>query len=276
MENKPLVSVVIPTYNSEKYIERCLRSIKNQTYKNIEIIVVDKFSKDKTIEIAKKYTKKIFKTGPERTVQKNLGIKNSDGKYLMFIDSDMYLEENVVKECVEICERNKKVGGVCIPVRDVGSSFWVKVISFERELYVGSEIIEAARFLRKDLVEKVGGFDEDIVFYEEFTLPQKIEKLGFNTKKRCRSCIVHDFHDFKISDYLRKKFYYGKTAKKYKERYKDYGNKQINMFYRFGLFFKNKKFYSKPALAAGVITLKSLEYLSAGLGFLASRTKREG
>ncbi|AEF97132.1 glycosyltransferase family 2 protein [Methanotorris igneus] len=55
-----LVSVIIPTYNSEKTIGICLESIKNQTYKNIEIIVVDKFSNDNTVEIAKKYTDKVF------------------------------------------------------------------------------------------------------------------------------------------------------------------------------------------------------------------------
>jgi len=49
MKNKPLVSVVIPTYNSEKTLKKCLESIKRQTYKNIEIIVVDKFSKDRTV-----------------------------------------------------------------------------------------------------------------------------------------------------------------------------------------------------------------------------------
>ncbi|MFH7873662.1 MAG: glycosyltransferase, partial [Candidatus Aenigmatarchaeota archaeon] len=49
---KPLVSIIIPTYNSEKTLAKCLESIKNQSYKNIEIIVVDRFSKDKTAEIA--------------------------------------------------------------------------------------------------------------------------------------------------------------------------------------------------------------------------------
>jgi len=276
MDENPLVSVIVPTKNSSRTLEKCLKSIKNQTYKNIEIIVVDNNSTDNTKEIAKRYTDKVFNVGPERTAQKNFGIKVANGKYLLFIDSDMYLEENVIKECVEICEKNKKIGGVCIPVRDIGKSFWVKVISFERELYKGSGIIEAARFLRKDLVEKVGGFDEDVVFFEEFTVPQKIEKLGFKTKERCDSYVIHDFYDFSLFKYLKKKFYYGKSAWKYVEKYKDYGSKQISPIERFGLFFKNKKFYSKPLLALGVLTLKSLEYMSAGLGFLVGKVRKWG
>ncbi len=59
MEN-PLVSVIIPTYNSSRTLEKCLESIKNQTYKNVEIIVVDNNSTDNTKEIAKKYTGKAY------------------------------------------------------------------------------------------------------------------------------------------------------------------------------------------------------------------------
>ena len=62
-----MVSVVIPTYNSERTLEKCLKSIVDQTYKNIEIIVVDKFSEDKTVEIAKSYGARIIQDyGRER------------------------------------------------------------------------------------------------------------------------------------------------------------------------------------------------------------------
>jgi glycosyltransferase involved in cell wall biosynthesis len=56
----PLVSLIIPTYNSSKTIEDCLKSIKNQNYENIELIVVDNNSKDNTKEIALKYTNKVY------------------------------------------------------------------------------------------------------------------------------------------------------------------------------------------------------------------------
>jgi len=270
MDENPLVSVIVPTKNSSRTLERCLKSIKNQTYKNIEIIVVDNNSTDNTKEIARKYTDKVFNVGPERTAQKNFGIKVANGKYLLFIDSDMELSKDVIKECVELAEKDYSVGGIIIPERSVGDRFWVKVRDFERSFYAGTEI-ESARFFRKDLVLRVGGFDEDVIFFEESVLPQKIEKLGYNVKARIKSEIFHHEEDFSLFKWLRKKYYYGKTAWKYVKKYKEYGSKQVSIFYRFGLFLKNKKFYSKPLLALGLLTLKSLEYVSAGLGFLVGK-----
>jgi glycosyltransferase involved in cell wall biosynthesis len=77
MDDKPLVSVIIPTFNSEKYIEKCLQSVKSQTYGYIEIIVVDKNSIDKTPEIAERYASKVLLRGPERSTQRNHGAVNA-------------------------------------------------------------------------------------------------------------------------------------------------------------------------------------------------------
>lgn len=265
----PLVSVIIPTYNSEKTIGRCLESIKNQTYKNIEIIVVDNFSQDKTVEICKKYNAKVIQIKSERTKAKNVGLKKANGKYVFFIDSDMGLTPKVIEECVMLIESDPKIGGIIIPERSVGNSYWVKVRDFERSFYAGTEI-ESARFFRRDLALQVGGFDEDVVFFEESTLPQKIEKLGFNVKARIESHIIHHEENFSLIKWLKKKYYYGKTARRYKSKYAEYGSKQISMVYRFGLFLKSRRFWSKPQLAFGVIVLKGLEYLAASVGYLKS------
>ncbi|MEM0007923.1 MAG: glycosyltransferase family A protein [Candidatus Bathyarchaeia archaeon] len=172
--DKPLVSVIIPTYNSEKTIDACLRSVMEQTYPNIEVIVVDNYSKDKTVEIAEKYGARVFQLNAERAGAKNFNLKKARGKYVCFIDSDMELTRKVIEECVSLMENYEKLGGVIIPERSVGNSFWVKVRDFERSFYAGTEI-ESARFFRKDLCEKVNGFDGDIVAFEESTLPQKIK-----------------------------------------------------------------------------------------------------
>jgi glycosyltransferase involved in cell wall biosynthesis len=75
VKNYPLVSVVITTKNEEKNIENCLRSINGQTFTNVELIVVDNFSEDETVEIAKKYTTKVYFKGPERSSQRNYGVQ---------------------------------------------------------------------------------------------------------------------------------------------------------------------------------------------------------
>ncbi|MEM2126856.1 MAG: glycosyltransferase family 2 protein, partial [Candidatus Bathyarchaeia archaeon] len=104
---KPLVSVVIPTFNSEKTIEDCLKSIKNQTYRNIEIIIVDNYSQDKTIKIAKKYDVLIFSKKLGRSAARNFGAKKTMGDFLLFLDSDMVLTPKVIQECVEKIIKNK-------------------------------------------------------------------------------------------------------------------------------------------------------------------------
>jgi len=268
--SESLVSVVIPTYNSEKTLAKCLESIRNQTYKNIEIIVVDRNSIDGTVEIAKSFGAKVFQLDVERAKAKNFGLREAKGKYVCFIDSDMELTPKVIEECIGLIDGNEMIGGVIIPEKSVGNNFWVRVRDFERSFYAGTPI-ESARFFRKDLVEKAGAFDEDVVCFEESTLPQKVEKLGYNVKARVNAVILHHEEDFSLLKWLKKKYYYGKTAPLYRERYKDYASMQMNPFHRFGLFIKSEKFYSKPLFALGVIILKFMEYFSAGLGFLVSK-----
>ncbi|WP_202318621.1 glycosyltransferase family 2 protein [Archaeoglobus neptunius] len=74
------VSVVIPTYNSENTVDICLESIENQSYRNIEIIVVDRFSEDKTAEIAKEYKARVYKLDCERAKAKNFGLRRARGE----------------------------------------------------------------------------------------------------------------------------------------------------------------------------------------------------
>jgi len=269
---EPLVSVIVPTYNSEKTIAKCLESIRGQTYKNVEVIVVDRFSGDKTIEIAKSYGAKVLQINAERAEAKNFGLKSATGKYVLFVDSDMELTRDVIKECVDLIERDEKIGGVIIPEKSVGKSFWVKVRNFERSFYIGTEI-ESARFFKRDLVEKVKGFDRDVVFFEESTLPQKIKKLGYNVEARITAEILHHEEDFSLPTWLKKKFYYGKSIIKYRRGHCDYASKQLNIPYRLLLFLKSRRFYSKPTLAIGVLILKILEYCSIKLGALTNRPR---
>lgn len=272
--DKPLVSIIIPTYNSEKTLFLCLESIKRQIYRNLEVIVVDNFSTDKTVKIAKSYGAKVIQVRGERAKAKNIGLKYARGKYVLFVDSDMELTPTVIEECVKMAESDPKIGGIIIPERSLGNSYWVKVRDFERSFYVGTPI-ESPRFFRRDLVLNVGGFDEDIVFYEEATLPLKLEKQGYVVRTRINSYILHHEEDFSLVKWLKKKYYYGKTAKIYINRYRSlyngYIKKQVNPIYRFKIFLLNKRFWRKAHFAVGVIVLKLLEFIASILGhFMAS------
>jgi len=270
--DNPLISVIIPTYNSEKTLVKCLESIKNQTYPNIETIIVDKFSCDDTQRIASLYNVIIIIEDLGMSAARNRGISESRGKYILSIDSDMELSSTVIEDCLKLITENDEIGGIRIPERSVGTSFWVKVRDFERSFYANTDI-ESARFFTKDLVFKVKGYDEDVTFFEDSTLPQKIEKLGYNVKARVISNILHHENEFSIFKWLKKKYNYGKTGWIYRNKYREYSNKQMNLLYRFGLFLKERRLYSKPILAAGVLTLKLLESLSAGLGYIIGRMR---
>lgn len=97
------VSVIIPVYNSEKYISKCLDSVLNQTYQNIEVIVINDGSKDNSIKILKEYEKKykniilIDKKNEGVSKTRNLGIKTATGDYIMFIDNDDFIDEDYIE-----------------------------------------------------------------------------------------------------------------------------------------------------------------------------------
>ena len=152
-----------------------------------------------------------------------------------------------------------------IPERSVGRGFWVKVRDFERSLYFGSKI-ESARFFIKEIAEKAGGFDEDVISYEESTLPRKIERLGYNIQARTNDVILHDENGFNLRRWLRKKSYYGNTASVYLQRYPELARYQLGASYRFRLYLTNghwKRLLGRPSLAVGMFTLKTLEYVSS-------------
>ncbi len=106
MKNTLLVSVNIPTYNNERTIGKTLESIKAQTYKNIEVTVIDSYSKDKTIEIVKgfKGINVLFYKG-KLLGARALGVKKSRGKYIALIDSDQILEPTAIERAVNIMKK---------------------------------------------------------------------------------------------------------------------------------------------------------------------------
>ncbi len=103
MEEKIKVSVIIPVYNVEDYIEKCLESVVNQTLKEIEIIVVNDGTKDNSIKKIEKYfsdsrIKIINKQNGGLSSARNAGLEIAKGEYISFIDSDDFIEEKMLEE----------------------------------------------------------------------------------------------------------------------------------------------------------------------------------
>ena len=105
--SNPLVSIIVPTYNSSKYLNECIDSILNQSYYNLEIIFIDDSSSDDTIPILQEYSKndkriKIFTQSHLGSgAARNLGINYSNGEFIFFLDSDDYINSDLVNICVQ-------------------------------------------------------------------------------------------------------------------------------------------------------------------------------
>ena len=110
-DNNELISIIVPIYNVQKYLDRCMKTLLNQTYRNIEIILVDDESPDECPKMCEEYTKidqrvkVIHKKNGGLGFARNSGLEIAQGKYIIFVDSDDYVTENM---CHLLYEAAKK------------------------------------------------------------------------------------------------------------------------------------------------------------------------
>lgn len=273
MAKNNTVSIIVPTYNSARTIDVCLASIAEQSYKSIELIVVDNHSTDATAQIARKYTKHVYTKGPERNAQRNYGLKKATGVYVLIIDSDMKLSKHVVKECVEQMTRNESLAGLYIPEESFGEGFWAQCIKLERSFYVGKDWIEAARFFKKSTLDKIGGFDESLVSAEDWYLTQQVEKFG--PIGRIETYIYHDEGSPTLWKRISKKYYYATKIQAFFDKSSN-KNESLsqggNVLRRYMLFFSQPgKLFRNPIIGCGMLLLKTLEYLMGLCGLIRSK-----
>lgn len=273
---KGLVSVVITTKNEEAVIERLLRSLKAQTYKNNEIIVVDNNSSDKTKKIAEKFTSRVFNLGPERSVQRNFGAKVSKGEFVLFLDADMELKSDVLEQCVQAVKVSSKIGGVIIPEESVASNYWEKVKAFERSFYnlEGDETTDAARFFRKQAFLKVKGYDESITGPEDWDMPESVKSAGYKFA-RINSLIYHYERIHSVLTVAKKKYYYALKAHRYLAKQKISLMSGKTIYFLRPVFYRNwKRLIRNPMLSLSMILMLSLENFYGGIGFLVGKFKK--
>jgi glycosyltransferase involved in cell wall biosynthesis len=270
--SKQLVSVVVPTKNSALTLKACLDSIKQQIYPDIEIVVVDNFSSDSTPDIAKKYADKFFSRGPERSAQRNHAVDNTSGKYVCIIDSDMILNKDVIKDCVNAIESANNISGVIIPEESFGEGFWARCKKLERSFYVGVPYMEAARFFKKVDFQKLGGYNTEMVSGEDWDLSQRIENLG--KLSRIESFIYHNEGKISLVKTIQKKYYYARLIKSYINTSSSADNlsQQTSILGRYRLFLsKPKVLFEDPIVGIGMLFMKTCEFFFGGIGYLIAR-----
>lgn len=274
MKKAPLVSVLVHTRNSQKTIKKHLESIKNQTYKNIEIIMVDNNSNDNTVHLARKIINSIYRYGPERSAQRNFAAKKARGQYYFVPDSDMIIGKNVIKECIDLIKTNPGMKAVVIPEKSLYNGFWSKCKALERECYLGDETIEAARFFEKNAFWEMGGYDENLTGPEDWDLPQKIRskyEIG-----RVKSKILHDDSNLSLAALAQKKHYYGLKVALYIRKNPIQSTLQQLVYLLRPAFYRNWRLLTKhPMLTIGMVIMLTVEQVAGFVGFLQGGIKGE-
>lgn len=209
----PLVSIIIPTFNAEHNIQTCLGSVAKQTYRNIEVVVVDNFSRDKTVEISRKYDSRVFVARSTWAEALKLGVENARGKYYFVMESSLEISPRFIEECVEKAESEPEIVGLIGPEYSQGEGFWAKCMNLERLLNIGYEVVEAPRFIRRSAYYQVGGYDTSIEFGDDWDYFQRLRRIG--RVSRVQNGWIH--HEGRPTPYgmMVKKYKYGRTARKY-------------------------------------------------------------
>lgn len=190
----PTISIIIPIYNTEKYIEECLQSCINQTYRNFEIIIIDDNSSDGSLDIASKVLKNskckynIIKNDKRSGVSysRNMGISISKGQYIYFLDSDDIIREDTFEILIEKCTYYKYklvYGGYSRNLKEFekhkkSNKFKIydtSIYSLDKLLYSGlisNALIDSDIIKRNNLI-----FDESLNFGEDTVF--KVELLKY-------------------------------------------------------------------------------------------------
>ena len=172
----PLISIIIPTRNYAPYIAECIMSVLNQSYKNLEIIVVDDGSTDDTIEIIKKFSQiKYFyqqhkgHETPARAMNK--GITNSNGDFIVCLGADDKLDPRYVESCLKEILKDDKIGFVWTGTQEFGESDEVRLprkFSHNFRFYRNPGGQLGAMMVRKRVYSEVGLYDESLRGLEDW------------------------------------------------------------------------------------------------------------
>jgi len=199
---QPLVSIIIPVFNEEKYLSFCLDSLKNQTYKNFEIIVVDDGSTDSSPEIVKNFQFSVKNLRFFRQIHqgpgmaRNLGASKAKGKILVFVDADMKFDKDYIKYLVKPIIEGRAIGTFhekeeIANYSNIWSLCWNINSDFDFKSRFPKKLpkkIGIFRAILKKKFEEVGGFNPQKGYKDDETI---YEKLKIESVKALESICYH-------------------------------------------------------------------------------------
>ncbi len=184
--DKPLVSIITIVLNGENYLEETIKSVLNQSYGNIEYIIIDGGSTDKSLEIIKKYEDKIDYWISEKdngvSDAFNRGIKCAFGEIVGIINSDDWYELETITEVVKIFALYPKTQVLCGAILLHDKKFSRKIYSEPSKLWMGMTITHPATFVKLEVYKSFGLFDTNFKYAMDFDLIFRLYNLRISMK----------------------------------------------------------------------------------------------
>jgi Glycosyltransferases, probably involved in cell wall biogenesis len=231
-DEKPLVSVIIPVYNSEKYIRETLDSILASDYKNIEIIIVDDGSSDDSLSIIKEYEIKynnircFTQANKGVSAARNKAIENANGTYILPVDSDDLISKDFISEAVSVLINSQTTKVVSPTAMFFGnkSGQW-KLPPFSLNLLAHRNILSCCALYRKSDWERVGGYEENVA-REDWVFWISVLKDGGEVV--CLPKIGHYYRIHKNSKRIKDRSQKKQTIDKINDLYPEFFLRELN------------------------------------------------
>jgi len=209
---RPLVSIIIPCYNSERWVAEAIESCLRQTYQPIEVIVVDDGSTDGSLSVIQKYAEHvIILTGPNRKLSaaRNKGFAVSTGDYCLFLDADDYLSPDTVEALLEAATAKENCVGVCRWCRFIDTPQGREIIEVGEDYQVEGDLFYN-RFTKwfmpphsilwpRQVFERLGGWDEKLLNYHDYDLMARALLDGVGISRVHRGYAYYRKHSDTIS-----------------------------------------------------------------------------
>lgn len=278
MDESPLVSVVVPTFNEERNLPRLLASLARQEGVRHECVVADQYSSDATPSIAQSFgctfvevERPPFYTPPGRS--RNRGADVARGTVLVHLDADMELPSvHTLASVVAAIDASHQA--VVIHETDVAEGFWSRCKALERECYRDTNL-EAARCVTRRLFDTVGGYDEDIGSGEDIFISRR-----YSSHTKIRSApggdVFHHTGRQTLVRMLRKKFNYGRTVPVYVAKATEAGDASRTFLVRACLiaYVRNwRAAFRHPLLFLAMFPMRLLEFGAVAMGALVGRVR---
>lgn len=188
MNNKPIVSIVTPSYNQGEFLEDTIRSVLEQDYESIEYVIIDGGSSDNSLEIIKKYADRLayYVSEPDngQTEAINKGFARANGQIFAWLNSDDTLEPGAVSEAVEFLQANPEIGMVYGDANYIDQHgnrigrFPAAQTGYKRLRQGYVHIPQQSSFWRAELFRQVGPLDEDVYFAMDYDLWVRLAKVS--------------------------------------------------------------------------------------------------